>query len=92
MDSRDDGWALRDSDGWCRFRYCRPLLRNDLMIPVRRGVAGFPGDVRVTKWNNGVGPIKVRLKNVSGRMLKNCSVANSGDVQCEVEWQAELLK
>ena len=38
-------------------------------------VAGFPGDVRVTKWNNGVGPIKVRLKNVSGRMLKNCSVS-----------------
>ena len=35
MTSRDDGWDLRDSEGWSRYRHCRPITIRDLVIPRR---------------------------------------------------------
>ena len=42
--SRDDGWGLRDTEGWYRNRYCRPVTIRDLRIPTReKEFIGWPG-------------------------------------------------
>ena len=35
MSSRDDGWDLRDSEGWHRYGHCRPITIRELLIPRR---------------------------------------------------------
>ena len=45
MCPRDDGWGLRDSEGWYRYRHCRPITIRDLVLPKRnKGFIGWPGD------------------------------------------------
>ena len=44
--SRGDGWDLRDSEGWSRYRYCRPIIVRGLKIPGRgNDFVGWPGDL-----------------------------------------------
>ena len=46
MPSRDDGWDLRDSEGWYRYRYCRPTTIRELKTPTREtDFVGWPGDL-----------------------------------------------
>ena len=33
INGRDDGWDTVDSEGWYRFRYCRPTNRAELVVP-----------------------------------------------------------
>ena len=41
VNPRDKGWSLRDSEAWCRCRYCRLAMINDLVVPDRSsGVMG----------------------------------------------------
>ena len=51
MNSRNDGWDSRGSEGWRSFRCCRPLLVKDLSTPDDKDAIGSPGglegDVRV---------------------------------------------
>ena len=44
VSSRDDGWDLRDSEGWYRYRYCRPITIREFRIPTReKDFVGWPG-------------------------------------------------
>ena len=50
MSSRDDGWDLRDSEGWYRYRCCRPTNIRELKIPTReKDFVGWPGDLEETR-------------------------------------------
>ena len=50
MSSRDDGWDLRDTEGWYRYRHCRPITIRDLRIPIReKDFIGWPGDLGETR-------------------------------------------
>ena len=43
---RDDGWDLCDSEGWCRYRHCRPTTIQGLTIPEgEEGLVGSVGDL-----------------------------------------------
>ena len=41
LSARDDGWDTDDSEGWYRFRYCRPTKVKDLAVPERNHCVGF---------------------------------------------------
>ena len=49
INGRDDGWDTVDSEGWYRFRYCRPTNMAELVIPQREHFVGFPGDLGDTR-------------------------------------------
>ena len=50
MSSRDDGWGLRGSEGWYRYRHCRPITTRELLIPTRdKGFLGWLGDLEETR-------------------------------------------
>ena len=50
MTSRDDGWDLRDSEGWYRYRRCRPITIRDLVLPRRnKGFIAWPGGLEETR-------------------------------------------
>ena len=44
------GWGLRDSEGWCRYRHCRPTVVHGLIVLGEgTGLIGFVGDLDVTR-------------------------------------------
>ena len=44
MASRGDGWDLRGSEGWCRYRRCRPITIRDLVSPgINKDFIAWPG-------------------------------------------------
>ena len=48
--TRDDGWGLRDSEGWCRCRHGRPATLRDLIILDEKGFAGLAGGFDGTRY------------------------------------------
>jgi hypothetical protein len=45
LSAGDDGWDTDDSEGWYRFRYCKPTKAKDLVVPERGHFIGYPGDL-----------------------------------------------
>jgi hypothetical protein len=45
LNGRDDGWDTVDSEGRYRFRYCRPTIIAEMIVPQRQHFVGFLGDL-----------------------------------------------
>ena len=51
LDVRGDGWGLRDSEGWCRYRCCRRVnAYGRALADQEKGSVGLEGDLDITRY------------------------------------------